>query len=157
MSDTIRHLRPGEAVPDAPPARYKSSHGYIRLRWRIGTATYVETYEHRVRDGRVTTAEHVHHRNGVKHDNSPENLAHLTAEEHNRHHGSQQGRKWAPYRSFSAAWKAAHAENRRFDRDRRTALMRQMYADGLSTIEIGKRIGLDPAGVWRYINLGVNP
>ncbi len=49
------------------------------------------------------------------------------------------------------------AENRRFDRDRRTQRMRELYAQGLSTIEIGRRFGLHPSGVWRYINLGVNP
>lgn len=82
----IRQLRPGERVPPGEPARYRSGHGYIRLRWRIGNGDYVEAYEHRIIDGRATTAEQVHHRNEVKDDNRPENLAHVTAAEHRREH-----------------------------------------------------------------------
>ncbi|NUS00404.1 MAG: hypothetical protein HOV67_34710, partial [Kribbellaceae bacterium] len=85
----IRQLRPGEAVPDTQPRRYGSGQGYIRLRWKVGTRQYVETYEHRVVDGHVTTAEHVHHRNRVRDDNRPENLEHLTAEEHGEEHRAE--------------------------------------------------------------------
>ena len=157
MSDTIRQLKPGERVPASPPRKYRHERGYMRLRWKVGVAQYVETYEHRVFDGVVTTAEHVHHLNEVKTDNRPENLLPMSRREHNSHHGAEAVSKWRPYRSFDAAWKAAHAMNRRFDRDRRTEYMRSLYAQGLSTIEIGKRVGLHPSGVWRYINLGVNP
>lgn len=156
FKDTIRQLRPGEAVPQHPPRRYSTGSGYIRLRWKVGVAQYVETYEHRVFDGAVTTAEHVHHKNKDRSDNRPENLVQMTAEEHTSHH-SHERRTWAPFNTFGAMWKAAHAENRRFDRDRRTQRMRELYAQGLSTIEIGRRFGLHPSGVWRYINLGVNP
>ena len=82
----IRQLKAGEPVPSGEPKRYRSGHGYIRLRWRVSAGQYVEVYEHRVTDGVVTHAQHVHHLNEVKHDNAPSNLEPLTAEEHARRH-----------------------------------------------------------------------
>lgn len=84
----IRQLKPGERVPDGEPKRYRSGHGYIRLRWKVGVRSYVEVYEHRVIDGRVTVAEQVHHENRRRDDNRPENLHQLTAEDHQREHES---------------------------------------------------------------------
>jgi len=97
-NSTIRTLKPGERVPDSTPKRYPNGPGYIRLRWRVGVRQYVETLEHRVVDGYVTTAENVHHKNEVKDDNSPENLAELTAAEHIAEHVAverQRGREMA--------------------------------------------------------------
>lgn len=126
MTDVIRQLRPGERVPDSQPRRYISDHGYMRLRWHVGIARYVETYEHRVFDGVVTTAEHVHHINGRKTDNRVENRQCMTADEHNAHHADhRKPRAWAPFRSYTAMRKAAEAENRRFDIARRTERMRE--------------------------------
>lgn len=87
MTRTYRALSPGEAVPAWPPMR-SDDKGYVRLRWKVGTGAYVETYEHRVLDGVVTTAAHVHHRNGIRSDNAPANLAPGTPLEHLEQHAS---------------------------------------------------------------------
>jgi DNA-binding CsgD family transcriptional regulator len=156
MGDTIRTLRPGEPCPSLDPRRYTSdSRGYVRLRWKIGVTQYVETYEHRVVGGLVvTTSETVHHRNEIKSDNNPGNLEPLTRRDHALHH--KRPSKWFPYRGFEAAWKAARAENRRFDIAKRTEQMRAMSAQGMSTIAIGQALGIHPSAVSRYLTKGHN-
>lgn len=144
-------------MPCGEPKRYPNGDGYIRLRWKVGIEQYVETYEHRVFDGVVTDAEHVHHRNEVRDDNSPENLEPMTAEEHNAHHADRKSPKWYPFHSRDAAMKAAIAEDNRRERDKRTQLIRDLHKSGLSTIQIGRIVGLHPSGVWRYLHLGRNP
>jgi hypothetical protein len=132
-------------IPAGEPRRYRSSHGYIRLRWRVGQE-YVETYEHRVFAGRVTDEEHVHHVNHVKTDNSPGNLRPLTSGEHTVLHSIDRipvyGR--TPHNKGKIAvlpWHEAAAA---------------MYPKGFSTYEIGKRLRRDPASVYRaLIKLGV--
>lgn len=129
MSHSIRSLRPGDPVPDSEPRRYINDQGYYRLRWRIGVGEYVEAYEHRVFDGRVTTAPHVHHRNGVKTDNRPENLLETDPATHLAHH-------------------------RRIDR----AEVVRLYRSGFSTPEVGAELGCDAAQVYRIlIAEGVTP
>jgi HNH endonuclease len=126
--NTIRTLKPGERVPDGAPRRHPSDHGYIRLRWKVGTKAYVETYEHRVIDGRVTTEEHVHHVNGVRTDNRPENLRPMSAEDHSVVHGDP-------------VWWVRAA---------------RLYTSGLSTYQVGKRLTRDPASVYRaLVKMGV--
>jgi hypothetical protein len=121
----IRQLCPGEAVPMTAPRRYRASKGYIRLRWKVGVRSYVETYEHRVLDGRVTTAEHVHHKNRDKTDNRPENLEHLTADEHAAEHGQE-----------------ALARRR---------VIVAMYERGQSIPTISKVIGMDTGAISRHL------
>jgi hypothetical protein len=125
---TRRTLAPGEEVPTDEPKRHVRRHGYVLLIWRIGTRQYVQTYEHRVINGRVTTAEHVHHVNHDRADNRPENLRPLSAVEHAAEHGNP---RW---------WVQAA----------------RMYSSGLSTYQIGKQLTRNPATVYRaLIQLGV--
>jgi hypothetical protein len=153
----IRGLRPSESIPDGPPRRYRSSHGYIKLRWLVAPNTYVEEYEHRIVAGRPPSDMHVHHINHVKDDNRPENLQVLTPQEHQRLHGELrspgprgQG-KYHPYRSKHAYDKA----QRRLAREARWRAevehMRDLYLSGMSTIEVGKAVGIDESNVYRRL------
>jgi hypothetical protein len=81
----IRTLRPGEKVPTGKPTRWVNE-GYVNLRWRIAVGEFVETLEHRVVDGYVTTAPEVHHVNRHKADNRSENLEYVTGAEHKHLH-----------------------------------------------------------------------
>ena len=125
---TVRYLARGEQVPPGEPQQQRRSHGYVALRWRIGTYEYVETYEHRVFNGRVTTADEVHHENRDRGDNREENLSPLTVAEHHALHGPVE-------------WWAEAAK---------------LYAGGLSTYQIGNQLGRNPTSVYRaLVKLGV--
>lgn len=127
LKSSIRQLQPGEQIPPSEPKRYTSGQGYIRLRWRIAPRRMVETYEHRVNpDGRVTDAEHVHHHNGDKTDNTPSNLIPLTADEHT----------------------TIHADHRR-QVDRTQALA--LYQGGLTTTETAARLHCHTATISRIL------
>jgi hypothetical protein len=82
----LRKLRPGEPIPDGTPTRYITASGYIKLRWRTGKQYQVEEYEHRIVTGRPAPKLQVHHVNGNKSDNRPENLMVVTPLEHTRLH-----------------------------------------------------------------------
>ena len=85
---TIRQLKSGERLPDGEPRRYATGHGYVRCRWSVGPYQEVEVYEHRIDWSvrAVVEAQHVHHRNHDRSDNSPANLLALSAREHGREH-----------------------------------------------------------------------
>ncbi len=122
----IRQLRADEPIPSGAPRRYRSSHGYVRLRWRIGQNSYVEVYEHRIVAGR--TAPCVHHRNSIKHDNHPSNLVTLTRSEHGQHH-----------------------KHKTFDR----GVARALYEQGLTTVQLAKEFDVTPGQISRALrNVG---
>lgn len=91
------------------------------MRWPAGDGKYVELLEHRAVMGNPAEGQ-VHHINGVKDDNRPENLVVLSPAEH-------------------------AAEHATIDVERAAAL----YAQGIGTPEIGRRLGCNPAAVWRAL------
>jgi hypothetical protein len=126
----IRTLRDGERPPEGEPRRYKNSHGYIRLRWRVAPGEFVEIYEHRYVTG-AKAGEQVHHLNGVRDDNRLENLELIDPTAHAQHHN--------PSRLDAAEIVA-------------------LYRSGLSTPEVGRAVGCNPATVYRLlVREGVTP
>lgn len=120
---SIRTLQPGEMPPDGvTPSRYYNSQGYVRLRWRVAPCELVECYEHRWVAGCLDPSLQVHHINGVKDDNRPENLAVVSPTEHAAEHSSADLREIV-----------------------------RLYESGMSTPEVGRMVGLDPATVYRAI------
>lgn len=142
---SIRTLRADEPVPDSPPARYIEGRGYARVRWAIGDGEYVEEYEHRIVMGRPDGE--VHHRNGNKADNRPENLEVLTKSGHAHVHGAaaRGNRKYGPHRSREAMEKAQKAEARRFAYRARALEMKRLYDAGVSTPAIAEVFGVSAA------------
>ncbi len=171
-----RRLPPGSPIPTAPPRRYNFQ-GYVILRWTIAPREQVEALEHRVVDGRVTTAAVVHHINGVKNDNRPENLEHLGGHrEHQRAHGCLDGKTAAGlYASGLTQKQVAEAlgstdasvcralatlgvqrrpPKRKHDYD---AIARQ-YEGGASTAKLARKHGLNRGSVYAIlIQEGVVP
>lgn len=153
----IRSLRPGDPVPAGTPRRYVNSQGYIRLRWKVGPAEYVETYEHRLVAGLPDGSLHVHHRNGDKRDNERSNLEVLTPEEHQRKHGviraqaHPRRRPEETVRGRQNIARAARKLERRVRFDSENAEMRRLYEDGLTLTEIAKRVGIHHTNVLRRL------
>ena len=97
MWTPAEQLRPGDEV--LANGKFVDADGYVRVTGmkahpRANPAGQV--YEHILvmeeRFGRaITTEEHVHHRNGDKQDNRPENLEVLSATEHRSKHGKEGG------------------------------------------------------------------
>ncbi len=121
----IRTLRPGDPIPDSAPRRLKNGSGYMRLRWSVGDGNYVEAYEHRVIAG--LPACEVHHKNGDKTDNRPENLEVISASDHRKHHANER-RRMDPHQAL------------------------EMYRSGVSTPKIAKFFGVNNATVFRALD-----
>ena len=87
MKQRLRQLQPGERIPEGTPRYYKDAVGYVRARWTVAPHEQVEIREHRIVEGVVISADiHVHHINGIKCDNRPENLQLLDQSTHCQHH-----------------------------------------------------------------------
>lgn len=117
-----RRLEDDEPIPEGVPKRYLSGSGYMRLRWKIAPLTYVEAYEHRIVAG-AKGKQQVHHLNGVKHDNRPENLQVMAPGDHTRLHNTRVN----------------------------ASEVIRLYQSGLTTTEVGERLSVDPSQVSRIL------
>ncbi len=76
-----RRLREDEPIPTGEPRRYLTTTGYRVLSWLVD-GNYFQIAEHRLVAGRPASHLIVHHINGNKLDNRPENLQVMTQSEH---------------------------------------------------------------------------
>jgi hypothetical protein len=126
MARRTRQLGYGE-TPDpgwSGPHRFYTSHGYIVLRWYPkGGTDVVEIKEHRLVAG-AKPGDHVHHKNGIKDDNRPENLEIISPSEHSKLHQTKHD----------------------------VGEMARLYFDcGMSSTDVGKLVGCDASQVSRRL------
>lgn len=80
-------MKYGDPIPNGKPYRRIDTVGYVMLRWFVPPDTYVVVREHRLVAGLPDPKRfQVHHINGIKTDNRPENLQVVTAAEHRMLH-----------------------------------------------------------------------
>lgn len=135
----IRTLGRDEPIPTGEPRRYLAHSGYVRLRWRVGTEDYVEEYEHRVTMGRP--AGDVHHLNGDKGDNRPDNLVVLTKAQHTAHHQVERPR--------TGRARDQQRAQRRAEEAARWEAIAAAYTGGASLVACGDLYGLHHSNVSR--------
>lgn len=151
----IRQLSKGEPIPGGEPARYLNREGYVRLRWLVGPADYVEALEHRLVMG--FPEGEIHHLNGDKTDNRPENLAVLSKVEHATLHGEQaratsrSATEWEGDRSQQAFDKRQRRLAREQERRELIARIVALRETGLTTVEIGLIVGRDASNITRAL------
>lgn len=119
-----RRLKHGDAIPIGEPSRAKRRDGYVTLLWRVGQNIYVEALEHRVVMGLPPSGIDVHHVNGAKDDNRPENLQLIAQREHSSTHNSP-------------VWDVDEAAN--------------LYREGMGFAKLGKRYGVRATTLYRAL------
>jgi hypothetical protein len=169
MADrTYRTLKPGEAIPTGSYYRKHTKHGYVLRVWRVAPKTYVQCLEHRVVAG-VVTRDHVHHVNGIKDDNRPENLQVISPGEHTRIHHTLPVDEGEICRLYSEGWSSLRIsaelgiatatilrvlERNDVERRRPRAqvdyeAVKAMHADGVRCLAMQRRLGVGRKAIMR--------
>lgn len=115
--------RPGRRTN--PWATYDTdSDGYERWQNRAGRDRNKQVYVHRLlavaEYGLESVANHhIHHKNGIRWDNRPENIVLMTHEEHNRHHAIE--RDFGGLIDGKSGWEIHKEQTQKSSEERETA------------------------------------